>query len=265
MSQASPRASDPAWRSWHARVGHSILFRVRGLRASVRPPSPARRSPYLLPPIPMADSLSMQDRADSLVGALQRHSKKILAAAVGLAAVAGGFYLYNASEATKGVAAERAYYQAQQSVASGNLPLATTDLRKAADRYRGTPAGNQAALALAQLLYDQGKFAEGIAAAERVSPDTDAQRASKEALIAAGLEGQRKFAEAAARYRAASGASTLPSEKAALRANEARALTAAGKGAEARAIWTELSADPVSPLADEAKIRLGELMAKPAT
>ena len=213
----------------------------------------------------MADSLTMQDRTDSLLGSLQLHSKKILAGAVGLAAVAGGVYLYNASEATRGVAAERAYYLAQQSAASGNIPLATTDLKKAADRYEGTSAGNQAALALAQLLYDQGKFAEGVAAAERVSPATAAQRASKEALIAAGLEGQRKFAEAAARYRAAAGATTMASEKAALRANEARALTAAGRTDDARAIWAELSADPVGPLADEAKIRLGELTAKPAT
>ena len=213
----------------------------------------------------MGTTYTGQDRTDSLVGALQLHSKKIFAAAVAIAAIAGGAYLYNASEATKGVAAERAYYQAQQSVASGNIPLATTDLRKAAERYRGTPAGNQAALALAQMLYDQGKFAEGIAAAERVSPQSDAERASREALIAAGFEGQRKFAEAAARYRAAANASKLSSEKASLRAAEARALMAAGKSAEARAIWTELSEDPLSTLADEARIRLGELTAKPAS
>ena len=213
----------------------------------------------------MATSYTPQTRTDSLLGAIQLHSKKILVAAVGLAAIAGATYLYNASEATKSVAAERSYYLAQQSVASGNIPLATTDLRKTADRYKGTPAGNQAALALAQLLYDQGKFAEGIAAAERVTPESDSERASKEALIAAGLEGQRKFVEAAARYRAASGASKLASEKASLRASEARALMAAGKSEEARVIWAELSEDPMSTLADEAKIRLGELTAKPAS
>ena len=208
---------------------------------------------------------SLQDRADSIVGSLQYHSKKILAGAVGLAAIAGAFYFYNAAEATKGAAAERAYYQAQQSVASGNIPLATTDLRKAADRYRGTPAGNQAALALAQVLYDQGKFAEGVAAAERVEAKTDAERASRLAMIAAGLEGQRKFADAAARYREAAKASRLAGEQATLRANEARALMAAGKNADARAIWAELAKDPVSTLADEARIRLGELSAKPAS
>ena len=213
----------------------------------------------------MTSPYSAQERADSIVGSLQLHSKKILAVAVGLAAIAGGFYLKNANDATKAVAAERAYFQAQQSVASGNIPLATTDLRKAADRYRGTSAGNQAAFALAQLLYDQGKFADGIAAAERVEPANVAERASKAATIAAGLEGQRKFVDAAARYREAAATAELASEKAMLRASEARALMAGGKGADARVIWAELAKDPTGTLADEARIRLGELTAKPAT
>ena len=213
----------------------------------------------------MTSPYSAQDRADSIVGSLQQHSKKILAVAVGLAAIAGGFYLKNANDATKAAAAERAYFQAQQSVASGNIPLATTDLRKAADRYRGTSAGNQAALALAQLLYDQGKHAEGIAAVERIDATTPAERASKAAAIAAGLEGQRKFVDAAARYREAAGAAALASEKATLRASEARALMAGGKRVEARAIWAELAKDPTGSLADEARIRLGELTAKSAT
>ena len=208
---------------------------------------------------------SAQDRADSIVGSLQQHSKKILAAAVGVAAIVGAFYLKNANDATKAAAAERAYYQAQQSVASGNVPLATTDLRRAADRYRGTPAGNQSAFALAQLLYDQGKFAEGVAAVERIEAKTDTERASKAATVAAGLEGQRKFVEAAARYREAASVSTLSAEKSSLRASEARALMAAGGGDQAQVIWAELAKDPVGTLADEARIRLGELTAKPAS
>jgi predicted negative regulator of RcsB-dependent stress response len=208
--------------------------------------------------------LTIEERADSFVGSMQRHSKQILAGAIGLAALLGAAYFYNSSQATKGVAAERAYYQAQQSIASGNVPLATTDLRKAADRFRGTPAGNQAAFALAQLLYDQGKYADGVATAQRVEAKTDAERASRESLIGAGLEGQGKFVDAAQRYKAAASAAKLANEKLLLRANEARAWMAAGRKAEARAIWTELSADPASPLADEAKVRLGELTAAPA-
>lgn len=212
----------------------------------------------------MVDEFTMQERAQSLMGSLQRHTNKILAAAVGLAAVAGAAYMYRASEATKRVAAERSYYQAQQAVVSGNVPLATTDLRRTVNTYRGTPGGNQAAVALAQLLYDQGKYAEGIAVAEQISPESASERASMAAVIAAGYEGQRKFDQAAERYRAAAEATNLPSERAAMKANEARALMAAGKAEAARTIWAELAKDPLGPLADEARIRLGELTAKPA-
>ena len=208
--------------------------------------------------------MTIEERASSFMGSAQRHSKYILAAAIGLAALLGGAYFYNSSQSTRTLAAERAYSQAQQSIASGNVPLATTDLRKAADRYSGTPAGNQAAFSLAQLLYDQGKYAEGVAAVERVEAKTDAERASRESLIAAGLEGQGKFADAAARYQAAAKSAKLSNAKALLRASEARAWMAAGRKTEARAIWTELSTDPASPLADEAKVRLGELTAAPA-
>jgi predicted negative regulator of RcsB-dependent stress response len=212
-----------------------------------------------------SSDLLLESRADSLLGAAQRNSSRILMAAVAVAAIAVGTYFYRDSQATKNAAGERAYFQAQQSVSSGNIPLATTDLRKAADRYRGTSAGNQSAFSLAQLLYDQGKYTEGVAAVERVEPKTDAERASRESLIAAGLEGQGKFADAAGRDAAAAAASKFPNERSILRASQARALMAAGKKADARAIWLELSKDPDSPLADEAKIRIGELSAVPAT
>jgi hypothetical protein len=38
---------------------------------------------------------------------------------------------------------------------------------------------------------------------------------------------------------------------------------AAGKADEAKAIWTELSKDDTGPMAAEAKVRLGEVSAKP--
>jgi hypothetical protein len=39
----------------------------------------------------------------------------------------------------------------------------------------------------------------------------------------------------------------------------------AGKTEEAKAIWTELAKDETGPMAAEAKVRLGELLAKPMT
>ena len=43
----------------------------------------------------------------------------------------------------------------------------------------------------------------------------------------------------------------------------ARVLTAAGKAAEAKAIWLKLAADPSGPMAPEARVRLGEMDGKP--
>jgi hypothetical protein len=40
---------------------------------------------------------------------------------------------------------------------------------------------------------------------------------------------------------------------------------AAGKTEEARAIWTDLAKDDSSPIGSEAKVRLGEVSAKPMT
>ena len=48
-------------------------------------------------------------------------------------------------------------------------------------------------------------------------------------------------------------------------ANAARSLTAAKDTAAARQIWQELAKDETSNLAPEARIRLGELSARPAS
>jgi hypothetical protein len=40
---------------------------------------------------------------------------------------------------------------------------------------------------------------------------------------------------------------------------------AAGKIEDAKAIWTELAKDETGPMASEAKVRLGELLARPMT
>ena len=56
----------------------------------------------------------------------------------------------------------------------------------------------------------------------------------------------------------------LEGEKDFLKGEAARAYTAAGKRADAAKIWAELSEKVDSPMANEAKIRLGEVSAAPA-
>ena len=71
--------------------------------------------------------------------------------------------------------------------------------------------------------------------------------------------------EAASAYQKAADATKMPGEHAVYLAKTARALMAAGKNAESRAIWEKLVADPnATVVRNEAEIRLGELSAQAA-
>ena len=65
--------------------------------------------------------------------------------------------------------AERALGSAKQSLNSGNLPLAQSDLEKVYSKYGSTPAGVEAALLLAGLDYDAGKVQDGINLLDKAS------------------------------------------------------------------------------------------------
>ena len=201
---------------------------------------------------------------DSLTEWFLLHKREVTWAILALAVVAGGFWFYERSQSLRTQRAESAYYQARQSAAAGNLPLAVSDLQKVATRYEGTRAGAQAAMSLAQALYDQKKFKEGIGAlkkAEAKAPDDF--KPSIHALEAAGYEEVRDFVSAAEQYKLAANATKFPMDKAQYQAAAARDYMAAGKTEEAKAIWTDLAKDETGPMASEARVRLGEVSAKP--
>ena len=201
---------------------------------------------------------------DSLTDWFLLHKREVTWAILALAVVAGGFWFYERSQSLRQQRAESAYYQARQSAAAGNLPLAVSDLQKVATRYEGTRAGAQAAMSLAQALYDQKKFKEGIGAlkkAEAKAPDDF--KPSIHALEAAGYEEVRDFVSAAEQYKLAANATKFPMDKAQYQAAAARDYMAAGKTEEAKAIWTDLAKDETGPMASEARVRLGEVSAKP--
>jgi hypothetical protein len=75
----------------------------------------------------------------------------------------------------------------------------------------------------------------------------------------------KKAGEAAKDYEAAAAATGMQNEKSFQRAKAARAYTVAGDTAAARRVWTELRDDPKgASMATEARVRLGELDARPA-
>jgi predicted negative regulator of RcsB-dependent stress response len=193
---------------------------------------------------------------------LMLHQRDVAWGVVALAIIVGGFWYYERSQAIKAQRAETAYFQARQSAAAGNLPLAVSDLQKVVSRYEGTSAGTQAALTLAQTLYDQKKFKEGLdvlKAAEAKAPDDF--KASIHVLEAAGYEELNDFVAAAGQYRLAAQVTRFPDDKAEYQSAAARDYMAAGKAEEAKAIWTELGKDETGSAAAEARIRLGELEA----
>jgi predicted negative regulator of RcsB-dependent stress response len=192
------------------------------------------------------------------------HQREVGWAVVALAIIVGGFWYYERSQAIKAQRAEAAYFQARQSAATGNLPLAVSDLKKVVSRYEGTSAGTQAAITLAQTLYDQKKFKEGLEvlrAAEAKAPSDF--RPSIHILEAAGREELKDLVGAAEQYNMAAQVTRFPADKAEYQSAAARDYMAAGKTEEARAIWAALVKDETGPGAAEARVRLGELEARP--
>ncbi len=191
------------------------------------------------------------------------HKREVTWAVVAIAIIGGGFWFYQRSQSIKGQRAETAYFRARQS-AAGNPALAVSDLQKVVTRYEGTSAGAQAALSLSQAFYDQKKYKEGIEALKMAESKAPAEfKPSIHVLEASGYEDLKDFTAAAEHYKVAAEQTRFPTDKAQYQAAAARDYMAAGKIAEAKAIWTALGKDETSPVAPEARVRLGELEAKP--
>lgn len=213
----------------------------------------------------MAQQQTIEDEGWTFFDWLQANNRALtIGAAVVVLALLGGWFYMRSGE-LKRLNAERVLNQAKQSIAAGNVPLAQADLQRVATRYKGTPSGVQAAMILAQMQYDQGKYADGIQTLEPFRSGGDDLQASVLSLIGDGQIASGQAAEAAATYQDAAAATTMVGEKTIYRSKAARAFMAAGKTAEARTIWQQLVDDPDAELVHaEARIRLGELDAKTA-
>jgi len=205
--------------------------------------------------------------AESLGEWFQRNSRAVSVASGVVAIAAVSIWFYMRSAEIKRLNAERGLSQAKQSLAAGNSALAATDLQKVVERYVGTPSGAVAAMLLAQIRYDQGKLEDGLKVLE---PYQNARAAGALlpdvwSLVGDGQISMGRAAEAAASYQKAADATNLDGSKAVIMAKVGRALMAAGKDQEARAIWEKLATDPAyAVVKNEAAIRIGELAAKPA-
>ena len=194
-----------------------------------------------------ASETSFEDATESFIDWFRLHSTKVVTGMAAVVVVAGGYMAYRAYSAGQESRAERAFFDAQAPLANRDVAAAERNLRQVATRYDGTAGGAQAQLALAQVLYDQGKYQEGLTALK----DADDAPAAL------------KPAEAAKLYEQAANDEKIESRKTDLLANAARAYGQAGNKDAARKIWSQLAENPQNPLAEEARVRLGELAAAP--
>ena len=194
------------------------------------------------------------------------HTREAMWAAFALVVVAGGYWFYRTSQAAQARNASAALQDAEQAVNSGNLPLAQSDLEKLVRRYGDMQAGKVGIVLLAQVHYQKGEYQAGIDALKPLATANDLYfSASALSLTGAGLEQLHRYVEAADSYKAASAKATYETDKAVNLSSAARNLMLAGKVDAAKAIYHQLAADPQGTASAEARVRLGELEAKPTT
>jgi predicted negative regulator of RcsB-dependent stress response len=208
-----------------------------------------------------------QPKPESFVDWFRINSRMVTIASVVVAAAAFGFWFYNRSAVLKAESADRKLLAAKQSLGSGNIPLAQSDLKKVADQYPKTSAGAEAGMLLAQVKLEAGDYQGAVTALKELTArnETGPYATSLRALLGDAYSQLGKYAEAAAEYERAGLATSAPNERALILAKIGRAQTAAGNLAKAREAWQALANQTDNAgLAAEARVRLGELLATPA-
>lgn len=221
---------------------------------------PTRPSiPPMAPELPVGSN----DPLETAAHWVQTNAKMVGIGAALVFAVGLGVFGLRASQAKKATNASAALYAAQTPLYENKTDVARTALAEVASRYKGTSAGEQAVLLLAQTYFDAGEFDEGLKHLEDArSGASSAFAASMDALMASGYEGKFDFEAAAEQYAAAAKTADAETEQDGYVLSQARSLARAGKTAEAVALYDQLMAKDGSPYAQEAAVRLGEIQAK---
>jgi predicted negative regulator of RcsB-dependent stress response len=209
---------------------------------------------------------TLEDHTDGFFDWARDHLRELSFAALAIVTIIAAAWLYAFSTQRNRARAEILLNQAETSLAAQRVPEAQTQLERLVRGYKGSPAAGQGLLRLAQVLYDQGKYAEGISQLEAAFGEFEDGpfAVAVRQLSAAGYEQMNEHAKAAERYAEAAAKATFDSERDQLIGRSARAWADAGNKAEAIRLWREIAEKPGHPMANEARIRLGELTAVPA-
>ena len=158
--------------------------------------------------------------------------------------------------------ASRSLSQARETAEAGNLPLASSELQKLIQTYKGTDAANEAVITLNQvrLVNGQGELAAvGLRDFLANKPATK-YVAPANGLLGASLENSAKWGDAGDAFSRASAAADVDYLKARYLLDAGRAYTEAGKKDQAAAAYrTIIEKFPKTSSVTEAKVRLAEL------
>ena len=187
-----------------------------------------------------------------------------LAGAAGVVVLLLGLvvWLVLASGRRKEEFAARSLNQARATAEAGNLPLASSELQRLIETYRGTDAATEAVITLNQVRMVNGQSELAAVGLRDFLAKKPAQKylAPASALLGTALENSKRPAEAAEAFVNASKSADLEYLKARYLIDAGRAYRSAGKTAQAEAAYREvIQKYPKSSSFTEAQVRLAEM------
>jgi outer membrane protein assembly factor BamD (BamD/ComL family) len=189
-------------------------------------------------------------------------TKQLIAIAAAVLVVALVAWLVVQSNARKAEFASQRLNQARQAAEAGNLPLASSELQKVIDEYKGTDAAQEAVITLNQVRMVNGQSelaAVGLRNFLKDKPDPKFA-APANGLLGAALENARKWSDAGDAFSSAAKAADLDYLRARYLIDAGRAYREGGKTAQAIAAYREvIQKYPKSNSLTEAQVRLAEL------
>lgn len=192
----------------------------------------------------------------------RNQTRQLIAGGILVAVIALVAWFITSSNRRKEEFAARSLNQARSIAESGNLPLASSELQKLIQTYKGTDAATEAVITLNQvrMVNGQGELAAvGLRDFIASKPDEN-YLAPAFGLLGAALENSKRFVDAGQAFTNASKSADVEYLKARYLVDAGRAYRSAGKTAEAIAAYREVVQKyPKSYSFTEAQLRLAEL------
>jgi outer membrane protein assembly factor BamD (BamD/ComL family) len=189
-------------------------------------------------------------------------TKLIVGAAIAVLLLAVVGWVLWSSERRKEEFAARSLNQARSAAEAGNLPLASSELQRLIETYRGTDAATEAVITLNQVRMVNGQSElAAVGLREFIQSKPPAKYlAPAYGLLGTALENAKRPGEAGEAFRSASRSADLEYLRARYLIDAGRAFKAAGKNPEAMAAYRAvIDSFPKSTSVLEAKVRLAEM------